>query len=277
MKKEERLINKIKRFLKQLKCPRYLHHFGPKTYEFYQHILALMLKEIFKLSFRRVSKILRILGFEVPSYSALCKMRKRIPISLWKSFMQKTANFDSYIVAVDSTGLSRTNISWHYVKRINAKPVKRSIKLSAFFDTQKKKFIALKVRTKPRHDIKDISSLIKQRSNMKKLVGDSAYDAEFLHEKAHELGIVTVIKPRKNVKRGHYRKKQGKHYSERTYHRRSMIESGFSSLKRKYGSYVLAKSASAQKAEVYCRAIAHNLNLMFLKTFNKTPLSNKYI
>ena len=98
---------------------------------------------------------------------------------------------------------------------------------------------------------------------MRKLLGDTAYDAETLHELAYNLGIITVVKHRKNVKKGYYRKKQKKHYSERTYHRRSMIESGFGSLKRKYGSSCLARIITTQRAEIYYRAIAHNLNLRY--------------
>ena len=120
MKKEERLIKKVKRLLKRLKCPRYMHHFGPKIYEFYEHITALLIKEICRLSFRRASNILALLGVNTPSYSALCKSRKRIPFVLWNSLLQLTANFNSDLIAVDSTGFSRTNPSWHYVKRINA-------------------------------------------------------------------------------------------------------------------------------------------------------------
>jgi len=262
MKKEKRQVNKIKRLLKRLGCPRWLHHYGPKKFEFYIHVLCLLMKEACKLSFRRVSSILGMLGFDVPSYSALCKMRKRIPLWMWNKILQLTAEFDSYIVAVDSTGFSRQNPSFHYIKRIDRKnPVKSYVKLSSFFDTRKKKFIALRIRAKPRHDVLDVPCLLKQRSNMKKLVGDSAYDAESIHELAHEYDIITVIKPRKNVKRGYFRKKQLRHYSERTYHRRSIHESGHSGLKRRNGSTVMANTISAQRAEIYCKVIAYNLRL----------------
>lgn len=269
MTKEVKLINKVKRLLRKANVPRWLHHYGPKRYEFYEHLLALLLKECFKLSFRRISKLLTGLGFNVPSYSALCKMRKRIPLSMWKSMLQLTANFSSCLVAVDSTGLSRTNPSWHYTKRIGRKkPIKGYVKLSAFFDTRKKKFLAIRARAKPRHDIKDVPYLLKHRWKMKKLLGDTAYDAESLHQLAYEHKIGTVIKPRKNVMRGFYRKKQMKIYSNRTYHRRSMVESGFGSLKRKYGSYVSGRTISAQRAEIYCRVISHNINLRNNEIFN---------
>ncbi len=263
MVKEVKLVNKVKCLLRRGKVPRFLHHYGPKKYEFYIHALCLLIKEVCKLSFRRVSKLLRSLGLDVPSYSALCKSRKRIPFWLWKRLLELTANFNSYLVAVDSTGISRNNPSHYYIKRINAKkPVKSYIKLSAFFDTRRKKFIALRVRAKPRHDTKDVNYLLKQRSNMEKLLGDTAYDSEKIHKKCFDMNIITIIKPRKNVRRGCYRKKQMKCYSERIYHRRSMIESGFGSLKRKYGSSTLAGNITAQRAEIYCRAISHNLSLV---------------
>jgi len=264
-KKEVKLINKIKRLLKRLKCPRYLHSFGPKKYEFSQHIVALLLKEVFKLSFRRVANLLNMLNIIVPTYSALCKSRRRIKLGFWKQLLRLTSNFQSYMVAVDSTGLSRSNPSWHYIKRINSqKPIKSYTKLSCFFDTRKKKFLALRVRARPRHDIKDFRYLLKERKGMDKLVADTAYDAEWLHKLAYALNIVTVVKPRKNAKRGFYRKKQIRSYSERAYHRRNLIEAGFSGLKKRYGSYVSARTISAQRAEVYCRTIAYNINLKII-------------
>ena len=53
-----------------------------------------------------------------------------------------------------------------------------------------------------------------------------------------------------------------KNYSEEKYHQRSLIESGFGSLKRKYGGTVLAKKAKGVKTEIYCKAIPHNLSLV---------------
>ena len=166
-------------------------------------------------------------------------------------------------VAIDSTGFSRNNPSFHFVKRIDSKnPVKRYAKLSAFFDLSSRKFIALKVRVKPSHDVIDFNGLISKRGDIKFLYGDSAYDAEFIHEVCFENKIQTIIKPRKNVKKGFYRRKQIKNYSEKEYHQRSLIESGFGSLKRKYGGNVSGKVWKSVNSEIYCKAICHNLNLM---------------
>jgi len=262
MKKEVKLAKKIHRLLKQLNQREYLHRFGPKKYKLKQHLLALLMMQICKMSFRRIELFLFLLEIRAPTYSALCKSRKRIPLSLWNSLLNQTADFKHLSVAVDSTGFSRTNPSFHYINRINCKkPVKRYAKLSAFFDIRKRKFVALKIRVKPRHDIKDIDYLLK-RSSPKELIGDSAYDAESLFERCFELKIQTTIKPRKNVRHGFYRHKQMKNYSEINYHQRSLIESGFGSLKRKYGGSVFGKNWKSVNAEIYCKVLAHNLNLM---------------
>ena len=270
MKRENKLLIKIQRLLKKLNQREYLHRFGPKKYKLKHHLTALLVMQICKLSLRRVEKFLILFDMKVPTYSALCKMQKRIPLWMWQLFLKATCPEFADLCAVDSTGFSNTNPSIYFIKRIKRlKPIKRYTKLSAFFDTRRKKFLAIRIRAKPRHDIKDVNYLIKKFSRFRKLLGDSAYDAEFLHKLAYEKEIITVIKPRKNVKRGAYRRKQMKSYRERTYHRRSMIESGFGSIKRKYGNYVSGKSIMSRRAEIYCKAILHNLNLMHMhKIFN---------
>src|SRR3989344_2087489 len=86
-KKEERLTRKIKRLLRQMNYPRWLHHFGPKTYELWQHVFAFVVMAICRLSLRRVSKLLKMFGYEVPTFSALCKSRKRISPTLFQRAM----------------------------------------------------------------------------------------------------------------------------------------------------------------------------------------------
>jgi len=260
MKKEVSLVKKVDSLLRRIGCPRFLHHFGPKRYRFVQHATALLLKETLKCSFRRIAKLFALLEIDTPTYSALCKSRKRIPAWIWNEMLKITAGTSSGMVAIDGTGFSRTNPSFHYLNRIDGKTPKRYTKLSALFDLIKKKFTALRIRIKPRHDILDAKPLV-QRSKVRKLFGDSAYDAESLHEYCAWNRIQTIIKPKRNARKGFFRKKQMRNYSDKEYHQRSLIESGFGSLKRKYGGYVLAKKDKALKAEIYCKAIAHNLNL----------------
>ena len=277
MKKEERLSRKIKRLLRRLGRPRWLHRFGPKTYELWQHIFAFVVMTACRLSLRRVWKFLSSLGYIVPTYSALAKSRKRIPLNLFQNAMALTAGENHQCIAIDSTGISRDNPSHHYIKRIDRKkPVKSYVKQSSLFDVKNKVFVALRVRSKPRHDIKDAKYLLEQ-TEMQTLLGDTAYDANWLHEWCWDRKIQTQIKPRKNVRRGFCRKKQMKNYSDREYHQRSNIEAGQGAVKRKYGGYTLAKNIRAIKVEAYCKAICFNERLRQLETFNRAIKMQTFI
>lgn len=149
-----------------------------------------------------------MLGQKVPTFSALCKSRK----------------------------ISRTNPSYHYIKRIDRKkPVKSYAKQSTLSDVKQMTFVAIRIRSKPRHDIKDKKYLLFWADIQTTLLGDTAYD------------------------------------SEKEYHQRSLIESGFGSLKRKYGGYAYAIDWKAIRNEAYLKAIAHNwqkLGLGLVEIFN---------
>ena len=261
MKKEVKLTRKIFSLLSSAKFPKFLHQFGPKTYELAKHAFGLLVKEVCQMSFRRVSNLLNLLGFEVPSYSALCKRRKKIPAKLWQELLNLTAGVCSGEIAIDSTGVSTRNPSPHYMKRIGSKiPRREYAKISVAYDTKNRKFCAVKIRTKLRHDVIDVKYLLKRVKKLNNFYADSAYDAEWIHEYCFNRGCQTYIKPRINVKRGRFRKKQMKNYCEERYHQRNLVESAMR-FKSKYGGSVKAKGLRAIQVEVYLRLVASNLEL----------------
>jgi len=257
MKKEKRLINKIKRLLRRLGCPRWLHHFGPKTYEFIEHFYALLIRAYCRLSYRRTNYFLDLLGIRCPSKSALQYTAKKLNTNFWQNLLQATCS-QSHLIAIDGTGFSRENPSYYYLKRIDGKMPKVPVKLSVAFDTRKKKFCAAKIRVLPAHDIKDAGALLKE-SDPKIAVADKAYNAEKLYKQAHEQGVLLIIPKKANAKKGHYRKKMAKHFRTRTYNRRQLAESANSSIKRKYGHSVSSKKARTIRTQIYTRLTCHNL------------------
>jgi len=262
---ENRLVRKIKRLLKRANIPKRLHRFGPKKYLFWQHLLALLIKQECKLSFRRTVGLLRGLGSIVPTYSALCKINKRIPLALWRTLLQISADVkESLIAAVDGVYFSRTNPSYHYLKRIDRKmPVKNPFQANVLLDTVKQKVIALKTRAKKAGEIRDAIPLLKQaccRVNI--LVADKAYDAEYLHTYARKHDILTMIPKKKNTRKGRNRKHMLKLFKKHIYHRRSLIKTNNSSIKRKSGNHVLCKNWRTQTAELFARYTANNLKLV---------------
>jgi len=277
MGKENKLVNKIKRLIRKAGLPRWLHHFGPKKYEFWQHAVALLVKQECRLGYRRVSRLLSLLGFNVPTYSALAKMAQRIPIVLWQNLLKLTASFKVHIVSIDGTGMSRPLPSPYYYKRIDKPyPVEIPLKLSMAIDTKTKKILALRIRAKPRHDIKDAKYLVKRLpSKPSKLVADKGYDADWLRKLCNERRIISNIPKRSFSEDTHYRKTATKRaiklFNKKTYGRREMSESVFSSFKRRFGPSVSSVKISTQRAEVYCRAIAYNIVCCFLGLFQRSP------
>jgi len=203
---------------------------GPKTYRLVEHLLALLVRELCKLSYRKVSELLNGLGINCPSYSALCKMAKRVPRALWNALFNATIGFRStFIAAFDGTYYSRTNPSHHYLKRTKKKPPKTSVQVDALLDTRRKKWIGLRTRLKRVHEKRDIEQLIREAPPpINKLVADKLFDDEKLHrnlERDHH--IQPYIPIRKGVKKGIYRNKHAAYFHNKTYHRRSLIESAF--------------------------------------------------
>jgi len=273
MKNEIKLVNKVKRLLRRLGCPRWLHHFGPKKYEFFQHLTALLAKTFCKLSYRRTKQFLDLLGLECPSKSALQYTSAKLDSAFWHRVLKATSG-QAYLVAIDSTGLSMTNPSYHYLKRIDGKMPKIPVKLSVAFDTRKKKFCAAKIRVLPAHDVRDAKFLL-QTSNPEIAVADKAYTSEKLFQFAHEHDILLMVPEKSNAKKGFFRKKMQKQYRTRTYHRRELVESGNSSIKRKFGTSVSSKKARTIRSELYGRLACHNIFFWISRLLGQSHLVRK--
>lgn len=133
--------------------------------------------------------------------------------------------------------------------------------------------MSLRIRAKKAHDIKDAAYLVKRLPKTpKKLVADAAYDSEKFCEceVLWDRGIMPVVKQRKNARRGFVRKKVKRYFNKKVYNRRSIVESVFFSIKRKFGASVSSVKFSNQKIEIYCRAIAHNIFSVFIGLFQQS-------
>ena len=101
--------------------------------------------------------------------------------------------------------------------------------------------------------------------NTKFVCADKGYDSyknhEFSFTKLNDQSLIKVknigIKKSKSYS---FRSKAKKFFNENIYHQRSKVESIFSSIKRKYGSCLKARSFYSQKKEVMCKLIAYNLD-----------------
>ena len=56
-------------------------------------------------------------------------------------------------------------------------------------------------------------------------------------------------------------------FHKEIYHQRSKVETVFSAIKRKYGSFILSKSFESQKKELIFRLIAYNVDRKLILSF----------
>jgi hypothetical protein len=267
MKKENKLIRKIKRLLKRLGMPRWLHKYGPKRYEFFEHFFALIVRHYCRLSYRRVKKLLNNFDITCPSKSALQATAAKLGTRFWDRVLKFTSG-NPYLLAIDSTGFSRSNPSYHYLKRIDGKNPKIPVKVSIAFDTCQKKVTAARIRVLPAHDIRDAKILL-QHSKPKVFVADKAYDATWLHEFCRDENIKAHIPIREYGKprfhRWNARHSAAKQFRKKTYHRRELVESGNHSIKQTMGSSVSSKKARNIKSELFGRLACHNIFYFFFR------------
>lgn len=277
MQKDCKKIKKVKHLIRKANQPKWLHHFGPKKYELADHILALLIKQECKLSYRRTTRFLSDFGLKTPKYNTLCVAKKRIPLHIWQQFLWASIKGKTHLAAIDGSGMSRPLPSPHYYKRIDKPyPIEVPLKLSMVIDTKSKQILALRLRAKSAHDSRDVKYLVNRLKDKPiKLIADKGYDAEWVHQFCKSKGIFAVIPIRNWGKVRHknfsLRRLSQNDWNQKTYGRREMVESVFSAIKRKFGCSVSSLSMRRMRAEMYLRAIAHNLELLLKGLFELSP------
>ena len=275
MGKKQSLLKKINGILRQARVPVYLHKFGPKTYTSLQHAKCWLLKEKIGCSWKDFIEdhVMYYNVKKIPDDSTLKKFVKRLPIWLKNKLVALSANIEyAEYGAIDSTGLSRTNASEHYIKMIDRKnPIKRSMKLSMY--VTKCKILSFRLRAKWCGDTKDVhylldnSPIIAETNCM-----DKGYDSNETHKQFRDRGVFSIIAVKKNCRRGNYRKEMRDCFDYGQYWQRNAAEYDNSSLKRRFGSFVKSTKFQTQHSEVAARIILHNLKHIFTRLFHLSPI-----
>ena len=157
--------------------------------------------------------------------------------------------------------------SHHYCERINRKkPVKGFVNLNALSDLYNKIIITTKIRKKRRHDCSDFLPMWNKVKNIDfdYFVADKGYDSEVNHKAVFQAGKQSLISLKRmdlpiHKTGGRYRKKAKREFVNKLYTQRELTESIFSSLKRKYGSKLRARTYKTQKIELLFKILSYNI------------------
>ena len=197
------------------------------------------------------------------------KFMQRVPLCIWQDLLKSTTNNPIAVAAIDGTSMQRHNPSMHYLKRIDREnEISVPIYLNVMIDVLKRKFIAVRHHAKKPGEVRDAYYLLKQSpSEIDLAVLDKLYDSEKLHRFLRERETYSIIPVKKNWARGQLRKQLKDCFDYCLYWQRNSIESLFSALKRLFGNHLRGLTARTQRAEIYMRMIAYNLDARFIGIF----------
>lgn len=277
MTRQKLLLNKIRHHLQKAGVTTYIQHMGSKKFLTAQLVLGLVVREAYRLSYRRAAQFLKEHYSLRMHWTTLQKAASRLPAWFWEHLLRASAPEYSALVAVDGSGFARTNPSEHYLHRISGARPQVTVKLSILVDVDARKILSARVRTRPAHDIKDVHGLITRAPCLPQtLLADKGYDAQHLHEWLDNKGIRLIAPVRRGCQHGWHRKKLRDNFPKEEYHQRSIVESLFGAIKKLYGSHVRGKSARTVRAELMMRLIHYNISCWLIRDFLHRPLSDKF-
>lgn len=251
------------------KKPKRLRRGRPRFYSDAAISAIAVLRAYFNLPYRQTEGLARrfacLLGLQrVPDYTTIFRREKKlkVPVNLRLGNAGQPA-----VIAIDATGWKVTNRGeW---KREGKKGW---VKLHIAVNVKTKEIVSMRLTDERVHDCEVAEPLIKEANqgvHIAKLLADGAYDSRELFNLLQELGIEPVIRVRKDssrLARGCPARRQAvlaqkqPGWQERLgYGMRWLVETAFSTLKRRFGEFVRASKPVYAFQEILIKCFVYNL------------------
>jgi len=239
----------------------------------YSHIVFLaVVRYLFGLPYRQLEGFTRALNRLLPrlppaDYSGLRRRVLEIDLSPYEGFESS----DEVVIAVDSTGV-RVHKAGGWVEREHGKK-KRYVKIFFAVDVETKQALAMLVTTDGTHDSRVFPELLRKsekHGKVSKVYADGAFDSSKVYELLEQKGIEAVIKPRRNSRLDTpsdprrrsvtlYKRLGHKQWSNfKDYGKRWSVETAYSTFKRTFGEFCMAKTMKNIEKEMMTKAYIYN-------------------
>ena len=241
--------------------------------ERYMEFLSVV-RYLFVMPYRQLEGFTRALDRLIPmipsaDYSGLRRRILRLDLSPYEDL--KGSN-EPIAIAVDSTGIS-VHRAGGWIEREHGKK-KRYVKIHFAVNVETRAVVAMEVTTDEVHDSKVFPKLLdraEEHGRVVKVYGDGAFDSSDIYELLESKGIEAAIKPRRNsrldtpseARRGavrlHRRLGHRRWARLKDYGRRWSVETAYSTFKRTFGEFCLAKTMKNITKELTTKAFIYNM------------------
>ena len=159
------------------------------------------------------------------------------------------------VAALDATGWDRSHASRYYAQRVKLKL--RALKVTLLVGTLAQSILDLHLTTTRKHDTR-IGPIITGRNleRFHTLVGDKGYDDRAHRQRLRREGERPLIKHREFKP---YDRAANSRMDWKLYHRRSLVETMISVMKRRYGDRVRSRVWWRQFRELVALCLVYNL------------------
>ena len=220
---------------------------------------------------------------DLPGHSVIHRGMKKLSIQYIRKVMNRVTRFlrrHGMNIAVDSTGFRTGNSSIWYDIRIRRKNTKRDcIKLHISMDVDTGIIHWFTITSWRRHDSPEFKKLLRHLPKLGKVLGDKGYSSRkncqivadkqgvpYLHFKDNATDKAKG-KPAWLISIRAYKKDAEQWLN--IYHARSIVESVFSSIKRRWGSFLQSRQRWMQKKELSLKVLSYNIKQVLLVTYAK--------
>jgi len=238
------------------------------------HVVFLaVVRYLFGLPYRQLEGFTRALNRLLPrlpsaDYSGLRRRVLEVDLSPYMDF----EGSDDLVIAVDSTGV-RVHKSGGWVEREHGKK-KRYVKIFFAVDVETKQALAMLVTTDGTHDSRVFPELLKKAEShgkVSKVYADGAFDNSKVYGLLESKSIEAVVKPRRNSRLDTpskprrravtlYKRLGDKQWANlKDYGKRWSVETAYSTFKRTFGEFCMAKTMSNIEKEMTTKACIYNM------------------